>query len=71
MVKEKDLEKMPLIIDEKPWIALLLAERKPILINQVRYKRIVKTIYEMEKSVRKRETRHGIILSLIMHLLSR
>ncbi len=71
MGREEDLEKIPDIIDEKPWLILLLMDRKPLIIERKQYLHALKIAYNVAKHLRKKDARVGLLITILMALLGK
>jgi len=71
MDREKEFDDLLEIIDEKPWLILILMEREPLILHKQQYKHALKLAYSVAKHARKKENRIGLLISILFILLAR
>jgi hypothetical protein len=71
MDREKEFDDLLEIIDEKPWLILILMEREPLILHKQQYRHALKLAYSVAKHLRKKENRLGILMSILFSLLAK
>jgi len=70
MDREKEFDDLLEIIDEKPWLILILMEREPLILHKQQYRYALKLAYNVAKHLRKKENRIGLLISILFSLLT-